>query len=53
MERVSNREVVKFCTEHGIQKAQAPISPLMKRKRSNRVAGIAAPEVRKPVVTKK
>tara|TARA_B110000285_G_C14895027_1_gene500420 strand:- start:280 stop:549 length:270 start_codon:yes stop_codon:yes gene_type:complete len=53
MERISNREIAKFCSENGVQRTAACVSPVMKRKRSNRVAGIAAPEVRKPVVSKK
>jgi hypothetical protein len=53
MERIANREIAKFCAEHGVQKAIAALSPVLKRKRSNRVAGIAAPEIRKPLVTKK
>jgi len=53
MQRIANREISKFCSEHGVQKAAAPISPLLKRKRSSRLAGETAPEVRKPVVEKK
>ena len=52
MERIANREIAKFCSEHGVEKA-VPSSPVMKRKKSNRVAGIAAPTVRQPLVTKK
>lgn len=53
MERIANREIAKFCTENGIEKAAAPLSHIAKRKKSNRVAGIAAPTARQPVVTKK
>jgi hypothetical protein len=53
MERIANREIAKFCTENGIERAAASLSPVMKRKKSNRVAGIAAPTVRQPVVSKK
>jgi hypothetical protein len=53
MERIANREITKFCREMGVQRAAACVSPVMGRKKSNRVAGIAAPEVRKPVVSKK
>ena len=50
---MAKREITKFCSENGIQRATAVASPVMKRKKSNRVAGIAAPVERKPVVSKK
>jgi hypothetical protein len=53
MDRMAKREITKFCSENGIQRATAVASPVMKRKKSNRVAGIAAPVERKPVVSKK
>ena len=53
MDRMARREITKFCSENGIQRATTAATQVMKRQKSDRVQGIPAKIERQPVVSKK